>query len=62
MMHYHKILNYPLVVLSVSVDWWLPVIEEMSKYSALLLPIGGLLLVGVQIGLAILAHRRKRGG
>lgn len=61
-MYYHKALNYPLVVMSVSVEWWQPVIEELSKYSALLLPVGGLVLIGVQIGLAIMAHRRKSGG
>lgn len=61
-MYYHKVLNYPLAVLAISTQWWLPVLEELSKYSALLLPIGGLVLIGVQIGLAVLAHRRKRGG
>ena len=62
MFSYHKVLNYPLSVLAIGSWWWLPVLEEMSKYSALLLPIAGLTLIGVQIALAVLAHRRKRGG
>lgn len=59
MLGYHKVLNYPISMLAIVSPWWVPAIEEMSKYAALFLPICGCVLIGVQITLAVISHRKK---
>lgn len=41
--------NKVTAVAAVSSPWWLPPLQDVSQIAAMLLPIGGLILVGVQI-------------
>lgn len=59
-MNHFKLLNYPISLLAIVTPWWLPVLENASQYAALLMPIAGLVYLGLQIGFAIYNHFKGR--
>lgn len=59
MLGHYKLLNYPISVLAIVTPWWLPVLENVSKYAGLIMPIAGLAYLALQMTLAILAHKKK---
>lgn len=63
-MTHFKLLTYPVSFLAIITPWWMPVLEDASKYSAMLLPVAGLTWLGLQMVLAIIDRiiKWKRGG
>lgn len=51
-MHHFKLLTWPVSLLALVTPWWLPALEKVSQYCALLLPVAGLAWIGLQAGLA----------
>lgn len=60
MLGHFKLLTWPVSVLAIVTPWWLPVLENASQYAALLLPIAGVLWLGLQMGMAVWDRIRRR--
>jgi hypothetical protein len=52
--------NKGVILAAVSSPWWLPVLQKVSEYSAMALPVAGLLWIILQAGIAIYKFRRGK--
>ena len=56
----HDILNYPMVVASISLPWWLPSVETVSQFAALMVPVFVCVYWALMIALKLYDRRKAK--
>lgn len=55
-----KIMTWPVSLMAIVTPWWLPVLQKVSEYSAILLPVAGLTWLGLQMTFAIIDRLKRK--